>query len=211
MKTLTQTKRVSCFNFYFLFVMAFGLVISFSSCSNDDDQIPVQSLKDVDGEYIGKMLAVNTNPQVKSVGEPNQGVDVNADIKNDSVFINKFPISDLVKSIINDEENAETIIKAIGDINYKVYYQAVFNEMKDSIYMQLKPEPLNFKFEIPAENEGDEATKVNITVTLTSVNKGAFAYENKNLKFGLQATEVKMNDNPIQFPLTSLNFNLNKK
>lgn len=211
MKTLTQMKRVCCLNRFFMLIMALGLITTFSSCSNDDDQIPVQTLKDVDGKYTGKMLTVNINPQVQNTGETPEGVDVNAEVKDDNVLIDKFPVSDLIKSIINDEEKAETIIKAIGDINYKVPYQAAFNEMKDSIYMQMKPEPLEIKLEIPAENEGEEATEIKITVTITSVNKGAYAYENNHLKFGLQTTEVKVNDNPIPFPVSAFNFNLNKK
>ena len=50
MKTLTKMKKVCCFNRFVLFAMALSMVTSFTACSSDDDSdIPVYSLKDVDG------------------------------------------------------------------------------------------------------------------------------------------------------------------
>ena len=50
MKTLIEMKKVYCFNRFVLFVMVLSLATTFTSCSNDDDEdIPVYSLKDVEG------------------------------------------------------------------------------------------------------------------------------------------------------------------
>ncbi len=44
MKTLTEIKKVRCFNRLVLFVVALGLITTFTACSNDDDSdIPVYS------------------------------------------------------------------------------------------------------------------------------------------------------------------------
>ena len=56
MKTLIEMKKVYCFNRFVLFVMVLSLATTFTSCSNDDDEdIPVYSLKDVEGNYFDKM------------------------------------------------------------------------------------------------------------------------------------------------------------
>lgn len=57
MKTLTKMKKVCCFNRFVLLAMTLSMVTSFTACSSDDDSdIPVYSLKDVDGNYSGTML-----------------------------------------------------------------------------------------------------------------------------------------------------------
>ena len=67
MKILTEIKKTRCFNRFVLLVVLPGLISTFTACSNDDDSdIPVYSLKDVDGNYSGKMLtetAPSVNPQ----------------------------------------------------------------------------------------------------------------------------------------------------
>ena len=56
MKTLTKMKKVCCLSRFVLLVMALGMTSIFTSCSSDDDEnIPVYSLKDVEGTYSGKM------------------------------------------------------------------------------------------------------------------------------------------------------------
>ena len=50
-------KKVCCFNRFVLLAMTLSMVTSFTACSSDDDSdIPVYSLKDVDGNYSGTML-----------------------------------------------------------------------------------------------------------------------------------------------------------
>ena len=124
MKTLIEMKKVYCFNRFVLFVMVLSLATTFTSCSNDDDEdIPVYSLKDVEGNYLGKMTTESA-PVIptENAGESEEpvGIEVNAEVKDNEIAINKFPVDDLIKSIIEDPDQAEIIIKAIGDINYKV-------------------------------------------------------------------------------------------
>ena len=75
------------------------------------------------------------------------GIEVNAEVKDNEIAINKFPVDDLIKSIIEDPDQAEIIIKAIGDINYKIPYTATFNRKpKITSYFKLQPETSrNFK------------------------------------------------------------------
>ena len=151
MKTLIEMKKVYCFNRFVLFVMVLSLATTFTSCSNDDDEdIPVYSLKDVEGNYLGKMTTESA-PVIptENAGESEEpvGIEVNAEVKDNEIAINNFPVDDLIKSIIEDPDQAEIIIKAIGDINYKIPYTATFNENKDNILLQLQPEPLEIKFD----------------------------------------------------------------
>ena len=72
MKTLTKMKKVCCFNRFVLLAMTLSMVTSFTACSSDDDSdIPVYSLKDVDGNYSGTMLTEShpiTKPQKYPTG-----------------------------------------------------------------------------------------------------------------------------------------------
>ena len=147
MKTLTEIKKVRCFNRLVLFVVALGLITTFTACSNDDDSdIPVYSLKDVDGNYSGTMLTESdlpVNPQTNSPKEEQpEGATVTAEVKDNQVMIKKLPVDDLIKSIVG-EEAAGIIIENLDDINYNIPYTAAFNDdSKGSIPLQLKPEPL---------------------------------------------------------------------
>ena len=66
----------------------------------------------------------------------------NPELKDNHILISKFPVEDLIKSIIEDPDAAEAIIKAVGDVEYKIPYQAAFNDNKDNILLQMSPEPL---------------------------------------------------------------------
>lgn len=129
--------------------MALGLITTFTACSNDDDSdIPVYSLKDVDGNYSGTMLTESdppVNPQTNSPKEEQpEGATVTAEVKDNQVMIKKLPVDDLIKSIV-DEETAGIIIENLDDINYNIPYTAAFNDdSKGSILLQLKPEPLYY-------------------------------------------------------------------
>ena len=189
MKTLTKMKKVCCLSRFVLLVMALGMTSIFTSCSSDDDEnIPVYSLKDVEGTYSGKMQTIS-----------------------------KFPVEDLIKSIIEDPDAAEAIIKAVGDVEYKIPYQAAFNDNKDNILLQMSPEPLVLEIAMEPQpirkTEGEEETpKLTVKVTIKADEKGSYAYEGQKLKFAIQATEVTVNEERFdKFPATTFSFDMTKK
>ena len=73
MKIITEIKKACCFNRFAFLVMSLGLIATFTACSSDNDSdIPVYSLKDVEGNYSGNMLtetAPSVNPQNYSFKE----------------------------------------------------------------------------------------------------------------------------------------------
>ena len=75
MKTLTKMKKVCCLSRFVLLVMALGMTSIFTSCSSDDDEnIPVYSLKDVEGTYSGKMQTTSIAPLENAENEAEDGV-----------------------------------------------------------------------------------------------------------------------------------------
>ena len=90
MKTLTKMKKVCCFNRFVLLAMTLSMVTSFTACSSDDDSdIPVYSLKDVDGNYSGTMLTESTpvSPQANAEeGEEPAGAEVTAEVKDNQIM-----------------------------------------------------------------------------------------------------------------------------
>ena len=232
MKTLTEIKKVRCFNRLVLFVVALGLITTFTACSNDDDSdIPVYSLKDVDGNYSGTMLTESdppVNPQTNSPKEEQpEGATVTAEVKDnqvyiypegktikDQVMIKKLPVDDLIKSIV-DEETAGIIIENLDDINYNIPYTAAFNDdSKGSILLQLKPEPLEIKYTIPtqAQADGEEAPQITIKVTIEAEEKGQYTYKDQKLTFEIKATKVEVEGQPFEeFSPTTFSFDMAKK
>ena len=217
MKTLTKMKKVCCFNRFVLFAMALSLVTTFTACSSDDDDsnIPVYSLKDVDGNYSGTMLTEPSVTTLESTGEGEEpaGVDATAEVKDNQIMIKKLPVDDLIKSIVG-EENAGAIIENLGDINYNIPYTPTFDEGKSNILLQLKPEPLEIKYTEPiqVQEEGQEPAENLITVTIEAEKNGVYAYDGKKLAFVIKATGVKVGDvNFPNFPVTTFTFSMVKK
>lgn len=220
MKTLTEIKKVCCFNRFVLFAVALGLTTTFAACSSDDDSdIPVYSLKDVDGNYSGTMLtesAPTVNPQTNSSKEEKpEGATVTAEVKDNQIMIKKLPVDDLIKSIVGEEVGG-IIIENLGDVNYNIPYTAAFNdENRGSILLQLKPEPLEIKYTLPTQEvqaDGEEAPQISIKVTIQAEEKGQYAYTGKKLTFVIKATQVEVEGQPLDtFPVTTFSFDMVKK
>lgn len=219
MKTLTEIKKARCFNRFVFLVAALGLITTFTACSNDDDSdIPVYSLKDVDGSYSGTMLTASdpsVNPQTNSPKEEQpEGATVTAEVKDNQVMIKKLPVDDLIKSIV-DEGTAEIIIENLGDINYNIPFTAAFSDdSKGSILLQLKPEPLEIKYTLPSQVQidGEEAPQITVKVTIEAEEKGQYTYKDKKLTFVIKATKVEVEGQPLEtFPVTTFSFDMVKK
>ena len=219
MKILTEIKKTRCFNRFVLLVVLPGLISAFTACSNDDDSdIPVYSLKDVDGNYSGKMLtetAPSVNPQnYSSKEEQPQGATVTAEVKDNQIMIKKLPVDDLIRSIVG-EEAAEVIIENLDDINYNIPYTAAFNDDgKGSILLQLKPEPLEIKYTPPTQvkADGEEDPQITVKVTIEAEEQGQYTYKDKKLTFVIKATQVEVEGVPLKdFPITTFSFDMVKK
>lgn len=219
MKTLAKMKKVYCFNRFVLFAMALSLVTTFTACSSDDDNsnIPVYSLKDVDGNYSGTMQTESSVATWENTGgEKPVGVAVSAEVKDNQIMIKKLPLDDLIKSIINDDEIAAGIIEKLGDINYNIPYTPTFDENKANILLQLKPEPLELKLvNDPAPTqveEGEEpSNEIIIKVTIEADKNGTYVYEGKKLAFIIKATKVDVAGTEFPFTATTFTFDMAKK
>lgn len=221
MKTLTEMKKVCCFNRLIMLTVALSLITTFTACSSDDDgdNIPVYSLKDVEGAYSGKMFTktapvVNPHNEAEEGDKP-EGTEVSAEVKDNQIVINKLPVDDFIKTIITDPDQVATIIKAIGDISYKIPFTPAFNENKNNILLELKPEPLEIKFKLPTpepQATEEETNEIIIKVTIEADQKGNFAYDGKILNFAIKATKVEIGDASFEeFPVTTFSFDMLKK
>ena len=168
------------------FVLGAISLISFTSCSDDDDAPKAPAVTDVNGSYAGKVYyeSLAVNPQNESVTETPEtpSVAIEATVNNDTISINKFPVEALVKTIITDETQAQELIDKIGDISYKIGFNAALNAAQDSITLTLDPKPLEFSIPLTEENSMD--IRVEIAVT----EQGVYAIKEKNLQYGLKAT-----------------------
>lgn len=205
MKEFSKMKMAFGFGKLLFPVIALGLMITVSSCDNDDDsKVPTISVTDVEGTYAGKMYFVEPAPKAEGETEEPQGTDVDATVKTDSVRFEKFPVDGIITAIVG-EDAAPDIIKEVGDINYKIGYKANMSAKQDSIYLTFDPKPLELTI-----GEGEEALK--IKVTISTPDKGNYAYESNLLKFPLTVENVEVGDKAYPgFEAMNFTFDLKKK
>lgn len=202
-------KKEMKFNRLFVSLMLAGCTLGFVACSDDDDpQNPTEpKVEDVYGDYTGTMQTTVLEKSVREgeEGEEPVGVDVNAVVKNDTVYFDEFPVRDLIVSIVG-EEQADAIVEAVGKVSYKVGYEATMTAAKDSVYMAFDPKPLEIS--VPM----DENNTLTVKVEVAAANKGNYEFETKNLNLGLEASSVTVNGQPFPaFPATGFTFEMKKK
>ncbi len=189
--------------------LTFGISITtFTACSNDGNTPEVISVKDVEGNYAGKasitFIESNTSPT------PIPQIEVEAKVKEDTIYFGKFPTDVLITSIVG-EEKASEIIELAGDISYKVGYKPAFNEGYTQILQTLDPKPLKFTIKIPSEEE-NLPDVMEIEATISATDKGVFTYQDKTLKFKLIVESAKLNGRPCEgISMEDIVFEMNKK
>ena len=202
----------------FISMLFIGSSSCFVACSDSDDntpQLPDEATTEtMFGNYTGKMMTYSIIPlEDEGTGEDEEvpaGTEISANVNNDTVYFEKFPIKDIVLSIIKDEALADKIVEAVGDINYKVGYEPTFTMAKDSIKFVLNPKPLKLAIAIPSLAEGEEAQELLIEVKVEPGKVAGYAVESANMKFNFAATEVLLGQGEEQTPLpgfTPITFN----
>ena len=187
--------------------MIAGTALTFTACSDDDEPTPDEpTTQDVYGNYAGTMTFKAEEVAANEAGESGEteGIPVSATLKNDTVYFEDFPVRDLVASIVGDE-SADAIIEAIGTVNYKVGYKSSMTTAKDSVYMEMTPEPLELS--IPVDEENTMAVSVEVSAS----DKANYEFETQNLNLTLKAEKVLVNEQEFPtFPVTDLTFEMQK-
>lgn len=205
-------KRIKSMRF-FLPMLLLSCSLFITSCSDDDDQHPNEvTTETMFGNYTGKMIA---NSIVPNSDDTSMGTDVTARINKDTVYFDKFPIHDIVLSIVQDETLADNIVKAVGDVKYKVEYTPTLTTAKDSIHLELHPEPLKLSVVIPSNVEGQEPQTMLVEVKIVAGEGDGYDVAKANLNFKIAATEVLIGEGEGQMPLPNFNpttfgFNMNQ-
>ncbi|GCB35575.1 DUF4840 domain-containing protein [Bacteroides faecalis] len=216
-------KELFVFKNLFVSAVVLSCSLGFTSCGDDDEIpfVPPITPQVMYGNFDGKMITFSINPLETENGDQDEtpvGTDISAKVDNDTVYFDKFPIKDIVFSIIKDEEKTNQIIEAIGDVKYKVGYKAQLNAAKDSVCFTLDPKSLNLEFVIPepAPKEGEEVTPIKVEVKISAVEEYVNSYElsSTNMKFKFRADEVVLGggEEPIlvEFTPTVFYFDMKK-
>lgn len=190
-------KNLKSLRTYLVLVMALGLSVAITSCGDDDSAPEIQSAKDVEGIYAGKMLATQQN-----AAEAPVGVDVTAKVEATDVV---FPVKDLIAAIV-PAEMVEAITKAVGDATYKLPYTAKLNKDYTAIDLTFAPQPLELEIAFPpvvapTEGEAEAPKKTKVTVTISAEDAGVFTYEGKKLKLNMNIEKVMLGE--IPYPMTA--------
>lgn len=189
-------------------MMIVSSALSFTSCDDDDDKIPVVSVQEMAGEYSGKMYSETAQP---AEGEDAPvGTDIDAKVENNTIIFNSFPYREFVVAIVG-EDAADAIMEMVGEVKYEIAYVPQINETKDGVNFTLKPEPLSLEVPIP-----DSDMKLKVNVGISAEDEGAYNIASTELKFTFTAESVVLGEGedatPIEdFVPTTLNFELKKK
>ena len=203
-KTMVQKSRLTllCAS-----LMMLGLSFGFTSCSSDDDDVTKEpTLEVVKGDYSGKMNVVVPTPKMSLLEAAEaEGANVNATLKNDTVFFEDFPMEDIIALIV-PEEQVSLIVAALGKVSYNIGYKASFNGAKDGVVMELAPKPLELFVSL------DEENAISVKIDISATNKGAYSVKDKTLAFGIEVDKVTLNDEVVEdFISPSITFNMSQK
>lgn len=211
------------FNFMRLFisVLVVGGSFCFTACDDDDDKtpaVPDQVTTDtMYGTYSGKMNSISPVPHEGADGEDDKpsDVDISAKVNNDTIYFENFPIKDIVLSFIPDEETADKIVAAVGEVSYKIGYEPTLTAAQDSIRFTLDPKPLKLAVTMPSDGEAEEPQTLVIEVQVEAGNGGGYDIQTTNLSFGFSAAKVLLGEGEDQqelpdFNPITCNFDLNQ-
>ena len=192
-------------NWLFVSVMILGCAFGFVACDDDDNSPVPPTTQEAWGKFKGKMQVLPVTPAPALANDAVLGTDVAATVKNDTVYFESFPIKDLVASLV-PEESVEEIVKAIGDVKYKIGYEAALNAAQDSVYVTFDPKPLEIA--VPM----GEAATLAVEVTVSAMGKGSYELSSTNLEFDVKADKVKVNEADFPaFPASVFKFAMKKE
>lgn len=189
-------------------MLVLGCALCLTACSDDDDESQGQDTVTTDvmlGSYTGKMIAYGSGSSVEAYGDDAdgsaEGVDITAYVDKDTVCIESFPIKDIVLSIVGDETLADEIVASAGEVKYNIGYVPTLSTAKDSISMELAPEPLRLALTMPSGEDGKDSTLV-VEVKVECGQDGKYSVDSGNMKFDISATEVLLGEGDSQEPLS---------
>ena len=198
-----------------LSLLLMGSAFCLTSCSDDDDPVPpVEEIttQTLYGDYAGTLNTLAASTHEEGEEEADKGVAIEVKADKDTLYIDDFPIKDIVRSLVNDETAADQIVAAVGKVSYKMGYKPELSAEKDSIYIELDPKPLLLQVALG----GEEGTELPIEVKVASATKGAYAVEGGKLTFRFSADEVLLGTGDEQtalpgFQPLTFDFDLTKK
>lgn len=169
----------------FMSLCAMLSVVSFASCSDDDDQPKGIAIDAVYGKYSGTMEIEGLKASALTVNATT-GPAIEATVDKDKVSFADFPIKELVIGILGSEEAANGILQLVGKVNYDLAYTPTLNEQKDGIVLALTPQPLKLSIPLGADN----VMVVNVMVNAN----GNGSYKNGELKLSIIAEKVMLGE-----------------
>ena len=211
MKKLIGTAKV------FASLLLMGSMFCFTSCSDDDDNVPNPDEVTTDvmfGEYSGKMVAASIATQDDEGEETPSGTDITATLNNDTIRFEDFPIRDIVLAIVQDETTADQIVEAVGQVSYSIGYKPTLASEKDTVTYVLDPKPLTLAVQMPSDTE-EEAQTLQIEVKVEAGEEAVYDVESGHTTFNFSATEVLLGEGEEQTPLEgfdgiNLQFDMNQ-
>ena len=189
----------------FIPMILLGWSCSLISCSDDDKNAPElpngTTTEVMFGDYTGKLIVTSQSPEgaADENDETQEGTDITAHVDNDTIYFEKFPIKEIVASIVKDETIADKIVEAVGDVNYEIGYNPTLTMHQDSIRLALAPRPLMLSVAIP--NSQEETATLFVEVVVEAGKEAGYAIESANLKFDFTATEILLREGEEENPL----------
>lgn len=153
-------------------------IFSFVSCNNNDDEpIVPDNAKDVIGKYEGKITINNVD----------SAVTVEIGTIGRYILINKFPVDQIVDSVMTKDERLEAV-KSLKSFTYTIPFTA--KVIDKNINLTTSPKPILFY--VTAKNKVHK-----IVVTFITKSDGIYNVANKTFELLLKATEVNLDGTKV--------------
>lgn len=172
----------------FVTVMMLGCALGFTSCSDDDDdtQNPTEvTTNTMYGNYSGKMAI--TSPKTQENSEESEGIEVKANVKDNTVYLEDLPLQKIITALFGDEAAVINMVKLEGDVDYSIAYTPTLSSAKDMISMKFNAEPLKLELKSVV---GDEQEVFNIEAEVEANEDGTYKVEDGSLAFTINITKV---------------------
>ncbi len=166
--------------FAFVALMLSSIVVSFSSCSSDDDTsvINAKSVDIVHGTYTGTMTAGDSIVD---------GVVVSVDSLTKSIDIEKFPVATIVKAVVAEDDQKEAL-KSLTDVTFKTTYTPSLSS--NLVNMEIATTTVSFDIKVKEETH-------KIVATIEDKGKGVYNSTNMQLDMTFNVSGATLDETAV--------------
>lgn len=196
----------------FAAILMMGCTLGFTSCNDDDDKNGSSDVTPATlyGSYMGQLTT--SEAATLDDEETPQGLAIEAVVKNDSVFFDKFPAKEILEAMNAEDELISSIIETIEAVPFAIAYEPVISSDGTLVSLTFDEESLEFDVVL---TEGENAKTLKVEVDFEDEVLGTYNVEEGTLDFSMTSKNVSVSteedkEEKTNFTPTMIKINLNQ-